>query len=523
MKAEYKRCMKDPVYFTKKYCKVISLDRGLVNFELYPYQEEMFKNFNDHRFNIVLACRQSGKSIASVAYLLWYALFKPEQTVAILANKGATSQEMVGRITLMLENIPFFLQPGCKALNRRSIEFSNNSKIISASTSSSSIRGFSINLLYLDEFAFVKNAEEFYTSTYPVVTSGTTSKIIITSTANGVGNRYHKLWQGAIQGTNEYNSFRVDWWDVPGRDEEWKIQQIRNTSQRQFEQEFGNNFLGTGDTLIDGETLNDLRATDPIKKLEKGSLRIFNKPKKGHEYVLVADCAKGRGQDYSAFNIIDVSSDPFEQVATYRNNKISPYLYPTVIEKYATLYNEALAVIEANDIGHLVAKGLYQDLEYENTYIESAIKADKIGVEMNKKVKRIGCSSIKDIIEEGKLILHDKYTINELNTFEKSGYGYAASDGNHDDLAMTLVLFGFFANSTDFEELADIKLRELLYEQRMRDIEEDLPPFGHIPSNGVRAEVERELREKYPIPDWNLERWDDEPLDGIRHDFSNIF
>ena len=233
---EYARCMKDPSHFATTYCKIISLDEGLVPFELYPYQEKMFSAFDANRFNIVLACRQSGKSISSVAYLLWYALFHTEKTVAVMANKGATAREMLGRISLMLENLPFFLQPGCKALNKGSIEFSNNSRIVAAATSGSSIRGMSVSLLYLDEFAFVENAAEFYTSTYPVISSGTNTKIIITSTANGIGNVFHKIWEGASQGINEFKPFRVDWWDVPGRDESWKVQTIANTSQLQFDQ-----------------------------------------------------------------------------------------------------------------------------------------------------------------------------------------------------------------------------------------------------------------------------------------------
>ena len=210
---EKARCKQAPANFATNYCKIISLDKGLVPFELYPYQEKMFDTFSTNRFSIVLACRQSGKSISSVAYLLWFAIFNPEKTVAILANKGATAGEMLARITLMLENLPFFLQPGCRALNKRSIEFSNNSRIVSAATSGSSIRGLSINLLYLDEFAFVERAAEFYTSTYPVISSGKDTKIIITSTANGIGNIFHKIWEGAVQGTNEFTPFRVDWWD----------------------------------------------------------------------------------------------------------------------------------------------------------------------------------------------------------------------------------------------------------------------------------------------------------------------
>ena len=212
--SEYKKCMDSPAYFAENYCKIIHVDLGLVPFKLYPYQEKMFKHFNDNRFSIILACRQSGKSISSVAFLLWYAIFNPEKVVAILANKGATAQEMLSRITLMLENLPFFLQPGCKALNKRSIEFSNNSRVISAATSGSSIRGMSVNLLYLDEFAFVENASEFYTSTYPVISSGKDTKVVITSTANGIGNQFEKIWTGAIQRVNEFKPFRVEWWDV---------------------------------------------------------------------------------------------------------------------------------------------------------------------------------------------------------------------------------------------------------------------------------------------------------------------
>src|SRR6056300_77380 len=265
---EYARCMGDPAYFARTYVKIISLDKGLVPFNLYPYQEKMFHHFNSNRFSIVLACRQSGKSISSVVYLLWYAIFHPEKTIAVLANKGATAREMLQRVTLALENLPFFLQPGCKALNKGSIEFSNNSRIIAAATSGSSIRGMSVNLLFLDEFAFVERANEFYTSTYPVVSAGKDTKVIITSTANGIGNTYHKIWEGAVQGINEYKPFTVNWWDVPGRDEKWKEQTISNTSQLQFDQEFGNTFFGTGDTLINANTLLSLRARNPINIME---------------------------------------------------------------------------------------------------------------------------------------------------------------------------------------------------------------------------------------------------------------
>ena len=473
---EYAKCMQDPAYFAQKYIKIISLDEGLVPFDLYPYQEKMFKHFRENRFSIILACRQSGKSISSVGYLLWYACFYPEKTIAILANKGATAREMLARVTLMLENLPFFLQPGCKALNKGSIEFSNNSRIIAAATSGSSIRGLSVNLLFLDEFAFVDDDARFYTSTYPVVAAGTSTQVIITSTANGIGNVYHKLYEGAVQGTNEFKHFRVDWWDVPGRDEEWKRQTVSNTSQLQFDQEFGNTFVGTGNTLISPEALLGLISKDPIKYTE--NTRIYKDVEDGHEYMMFVDVAKGRGQDYSTFNIIDVSSRPFEQVAVFQDNNISPLLYPDVIYKYANMYNQAYVIIESNDQGAVVCNGLYYDLEYENVYVESMIKANSIGVTMTRKVKRIGCSNIKDLIEQNKIAIHDAETIIELSTFESRGSSYEASNGNHDDLVMNLVMFAWFTTNQFFNELTDIDVKKLLYSERVRAMEDDIVPVG---------------------------------------------
>ena len=477
---EYQKCMKNPSYFCENYVKVIALDEGLVPFNLYPYQREMFNHFEENRFNVVLACRQSGKSISACAYLLWFALFHSEKTIAILANKGATAREMLSRITLMLENIPFFLQPGSKALNKGSLEFSNNSRIIAAATSGSSIRGMSVNLLYLDEFAFVERAAEFYTSTYPVVSSGSETKVIITSTANGIGNQFHKIWEGAVQGVNEFKSFRVDWWDVPGRDDEWKKQTVANTSQLQFDQEFGNTFFGTGDTLINAETLLGLRASNPKRVLEGGNFLIYGEPVEGHDYIMTVDVSKGRGQDYSTFNLIDISVRSSDQVAVYRNNTISPILFPNIIYKYAKLYNEAYVVIESNDQGSVVCNGLYHDLEYENIHVESSVKANAIGIEINRKTKRLGCSAFKDILEENRISIVDEQTILEISTFEAKGQSYEASDGNHDDLVMNFVMFGYFVSTQYFSDMTDINLKEMLFKQKMQEIEDDMVPFGII-------------------------------------------
>ena len=482
---EYKKCLEDPSYFARKYVKIISLDEGLVPFNLYEYQENMFKHFNDNRFSIVLACRQSGKSISSVVYLLWYACFHPEKTIAILANKGAIAREMLARITLALENLPYFLQPGCKALNKGSIEFSNNSKIVANATSASSIRGLSVNLLFLDEFAFVDNDAQFYTSTYPVVTAGKDTQIIICSTANGIGNVYHKLWEGAVQNTNEFKPFRVDWWDVPGRDKKWKETTISNTSKLQFEQEFGNTFHGRGNTLISADALLAQQSKEPEFVNEK--TLIYKNPEEGHEYIMTVDVSKGRNQDYSTFTIIDVSTKPFEQVAVFRDNNISPMILPDIIYKYAKTYNDAYVVVESNDQGAVVCNGLYYDLEYENVFVESSIKANAIGVTMTRRVKRIGCSGIKDLIEQNKLTIHDAQTIVEMSTFVSRGSSFMAIAPNHDDLMMNLVLFAWFTTTDVFQSLTNIDMKNMLYHERLKEIQDDMLPFGFTTDENVNA------------------------------------
>ncbi len=511
---EYKKCMDNPIYFVETYVKVISLDDGMVPFVLYPYQRKMFEQFQENRFSVVLACRQSGKSISACAYLLWYVLFNPEKTVAILANKGATAREMLNRITLMLENIPFFLQPGSKALNKGSLEFSNNSRILAAATSGSSIRGMSVNLLYLDEFAFVERAAEFYTSTYPVISAGRDTKVIVTSTANGIGNQFHKIWEGSVQEINEFKSFRVDWWDVPNRDEDWKLQTISNTSQLQFDQEFGNTFFGTGDTLVNAETLLNLRAKPAKRYMEGGLLKIYEEPQKDHDYIMTVDVSKGRGQDYSTFTLIDISVRPFAQVAVYRNNTISPLLFPNIIYKYAKPYNDAYVVVESNDQGGVVCNGLYHDLEYENVHVESSVKANAIGIEINRKTKRLGCSAIKDILETNRLTINDDATILEISTFEAKGQSYEASDGNHDDLMMNLVLFGYFVSTQYFSDMTDINLKQMMFQQKMQEIENDVVPFGFIDDGSAAIQQIENQDDPWRIRADETERfvWDNDDL-----------
>ena len=473
---EYMKCSKDPTHFIEQYTQIISLDEGMVPFQLRGYQEDLINFYDENRFNVVLASRQSGKSITSCAYLLWFLLFKPEVTVAVLANKGAIAREMIARIVTMLESVPFFLQPGVKILNKGSIEFANDSKVVAAATSSSSIRGMSINMLYLDEFAFVEDAETFYTATYPVITSGKNSKVIITSTANGVGNMFHKIYESAVHDQSEYKSFLINWFDVPGRDEEWKKMTIANTSEAQFEQEYGNSFLGTGNTLISSNCLLGMRALDA--EWGKEDFSMYKQPEEGHTYVCTVDVAKGRGMDYSTFTIFDTSVQPFEQVATYRNSMISPMLLPDIINKYATAYNNALVIIENNAEGAMVATQLHFDIEYDNVFVQGQTKTEDIGVTMNKKIKRIGCSTLKELLEENRLVLCDRNTITELMTFINKGMSFEAAKGYHDDLVMNCVLFSWFVTTEYFHHLTNHQIKDLLYAEQQKLIENDLLPAG---------------------------------------------
>lgn len=492
---EYLKCSENPVYFIETYCQVISLDEGLVPFKLRGYQSKLIEHYNENRFNVVLASRQSGKSITSCGYLLWFLLFHPEVTVAVLANKGAIAREMVARIVTMLESVPFFLQPGVKILNKGNIEFANDSKLVAAATSSSSIRGLSINLLYLDEFAFVENAEEFYTSTYPVVTSGVNSKVIITSTANGVGNMFHKIYESAVHGNSEYKHFLINWYDVPGRDEEWKKQTIANTSEAQFEQEYGNSFLGTGNTLINSDCLLGLRAVYPL--WEGNGFTMYEKPIEGHTYVTTVDVSKGRGIDYSTFSVFDISSSPLKQVATYRDNMTSPLLFPDIINKYCKPYNESLIIIENNNEGSLVAAQLHYEIEYPNVFVQGQLKAEDIGVTMTKKIKRIGCSTLKELLEENRLEVQDRSTITELMTFVSKGTSFEADRGYHDDMVMNLVMFSWFITTDYFNHLSVLGVKDLLYAETQGMIENELLPPGFF--NVQEADVS--------FVDRNGDRW----------------
>ena len=496
------KCSKDISYFIKTYVKIINLDRGLIDFEMYPFQEDMAKMIDDNRFTVIKTCRQAGKTTTSAAVVLWHALFNESYTVAILANKLSTAREILARVQRAFEYLPKWLQQGVVVWNKTNVEFENGSQIIASSTASSAIRGYSINFLYLDEFAFVPRniQDDFFTSVYPTIISGTNTKVVITSTPNGF-DLFYKIWINSVEGRNEYANFGVNWWDVPGRDEEWKEKTIANTSEDQFRQEFEAEFLGSTNTLISPNVLRSIAFTTPISTHYEGSLSVYKEPVKDGVYFCVVDTARGVGIDASAFIIIDVASVPYEVVACYKNNIIDPLIYPEVIHNVVKNYNEAYTLVEINDNGQQIADILHFDYEYDNIVFTSVKgRAGQVisggfsssvqrGVRTTKQVKRIGCSNAKTMIEKDKIKLHDFNLINELSTFIQKGTSYEADIGSHDDLIMCIVLFSWATNQEFFKDLTDTDFRKKLMEDRDKMINDDVLPFGFIDDGSDIEEI----------------------------------
>jgi hypothetical protein len=498
---EFIKCSQDPVHFIQNYIKIVSLDKGLVPFDMYDFQVDMVRKFDQDRFNIAKLPRQSGKSTIVTSYLLWYVLFNDNVNVAILANKAATAREMLGRLQLSYENLPKWMQQGIVGWNKGSLELENGSKILAASTSASAVRGMSFNVIFLDEFAFIPNhiADQFFSSVYPTISSGKSTKVIIISTPHGM-NMFYKLWHDAERGKNEYTTTEVHWSQVPGRDDVWKEQTIANTSEEQFRVEFECEFLGSVDTLISASKLRTMTYEDPLTSNQ--GLDVYIKPEEGHQYTITVDVARGVTKDYSAFTVIDTSTIPYQLVAKYRNNTIKPLLFPNIIHQVACAYNHAYVLVEVNDIGAQIGDILQFDLEYDNLLM-SAMRGRagqvigqgfsgtkvQLGVKMSTTVKKQGCSNLKQLLEDDKLLLNDYDIISELTTFIQKGQAWEAEDGCNDDLAMCLVIFSWLATSDYFKELHDSDVRARMYKEQREGIEQDMAPFGFV-DDGLGDETE---------------------------------
>jgi len=491
MVQEFMKCAEDPIYFCEKYIKIVHVDDGLIPIELYDYQRDIIDVTTNNRRTCVVTSRQAGKTTTAVCLILHYILFNDHKLVALLANKGDAAREILDRIKTAYEALPKWLQQGVVEWNKGSVEFENGCKILASATSSSNIRGKSVSFLYIDETAFVENWDDFFASVFPTISSGTTTKILLTSTPNGL-NHFYKTCEGAKEDRNGYKHIEVKWQDVPGRDEEWKKETLSamDFDYQKFSQEYECEFIGSSGTLITGSKLKGLVYRDPIQTGQGASMYI--KPMADRNYVCTVDVSRGKGLDYSAFHIIDVTKMPYQQCLVYRDNQISPMDYAHMIQHFCKLYNNAQILVEINDIGEQVSTTLFEDYEYENMlFTENSGRggkrlvagfggqADK-GVRTTKTVKSLGCSVLKLLVENDQLIINDFDTIGELSTFSKKGPSWEAEPGNHDDLVMCLVLFAWLTQQKYFKELTDINTLNNLRDMNEDEVMNDLTPFGII-------------------------------------------
>ena len=489
MVGEFIKCANNPTYFSEKYIQIVHVDHGLIPIKMYDYQKEIVEKITNNRRVAVVTSRQAGKTTTAVAVILHYVLFNEHKTCALLANKGDAAREILDRIKIAYEALPKWLQQGVIEWNKGSVEFENGCKIIAGATSSSAIRGKSISFLYIDETAFVENWDEFFASVFPTISSGKTTKMLYTSTPNGL-NHFYKTCEGAKADTNGFEYVEVPWQRVPGRDEKWRKETLAAMDQdtQKFSQEFECGFLGSSGTLIEGGKLKSLVPRTPVGQTQH--MKVYEKPQKDHTYCCIVDVARGKGLDYSAFQIIDVTEMPYRQVCVFKDNMITPIDYAEIIYRSIKSYNEAYTLVEVNDIGEQVSEVLHYEFEVETLmFTESAgrsgkristgfsKKADK-GIRTTKAVKSVGCNMLKMLVEQDQLILSDFDTINELSTFSRKANSYEAESGCHDDLVMGLVLFAWMTDQMFFKEITNINTVNALRQRNEEELAESMMPIG---------------------------------------------
>jgi hypothetical protein len=481
---EWAKCAADPIYFIKTYVKIVHVDRGIIPFELYPFQERIINAYVNNRKVICKIGRQQGKTQTTAAFFLWFIIFHDVKLVGIMANKAAVAREILSRIQFSYEGLPFWMQPGVKEWNKGSIELSNGSGIITAATSPNAIRGFSVSALYIDETAFIPPniAEEFFTSVFPTISSGKDTRIYLSSTPKGL-NHYHKMWVEAEQGTNGFFPVAAEWHENPSRDEKWRLDQLQTLGELKYNQEVLCQFMGSSKTLLNGATLMALTTVPPI--FIKDKLEYFKQPVKGRNYVITVDTSRGRHLDFSALTVIDITSLPYEVVATYKDNEISPESYPHLIYTIAKSYNDAYVLIEVNDLGEMISSNLFYEFEYENVYFtfKDVLNEGRgyPGIRTTKKVKAIGCATLKSLMEQDQLIINSHKILTEFGVFSQKGASYAADDEEiNDDLMTCLWLFAWLTKQPLFAELTDTNIRSILAKKTEQYIDENMLPFGFI-------------------------------------------
>ena len=518
---EYLKCSKDPIYFAEQYMKVVDPDEGAVTIKLFDYQKEMILSMLNNRFTVIATSRRAGKSTAVCAFILWFVTFHSEKTVAVLSNKGDTSQEILSKIQYAHHELPMWIKQGTDGWHKRSMSLENGSRVIAAATSKDAIRGFHIDLLFLDEAAHIENWQEFYTSVYPTISAAKHSRIVMVSTPKGL-NHFHDFYQQAVEGKNGFHPIKVTWDRVPffKNDPDWynKTLASLNFDVQKFEQEYAVAWLGSSGTLIAGWKLEELRQQTQIPIVDKNGLKQYHTPEKNHSYVCICDVSEGKGLDYSAFHIIDVSYMPYKQVCSFKDNLITPYDYADVILQTCKLYNTAAVLIESNNLGNQIADHLNYDLEYVNVLhtINAGRNGKRIsfgfsnrtefGVRTTKTVKALGCSMLKLLLEQNQLLVVDKETIEELSRFSRKGKSYEAEPGCHDDLVMGLVLFAWLTDQEYFKQMNEVNTLDRLRDKNEEQIMNELIPFGFRDDHNPEEEQDFELLEIQMPESWMFPR-----------------
>jgi hypothetical protein len=516
---ELARCASDVVYFANNYC-VAMTDYGVKKIKLRPYQENVLKDFQDHRFNVFLASRQIGKTVTSAIFIAWYLLFNVDKNVIVLANKGATSAEIIDKIKAVIKGLPFFLKPGIIQNNVMTMRFDNGCRILGQATTKTAAIGFTIHLAYMDEFAHIQPSfiEPFYRSVYPTISSSQISRVIITSTPNGK-NKFYEIYQGAVEKRNEYNALRVDWWQVPGRDEAWKKREIANLgSEELFNQEYGNQFLAGDKLLLGGDALRAMKKT--VKNYEWRELMDFEyedvnyKDLKWHpdfnpdhinsvtdRFVFSVDIADGAGKDFSVINIfklvplsiasirtmkrdrIEDESGMFRlyQIGLYRSNKAAADELAKICEilLFKVFGAEIVKVcLEMNFKGDYFVEKLSKHNDfYEEIFLHTRHNEKtrhlSLGIKIHKHNKLFYCREFRKMVLEKRIVLNEKETFEEMNNFGINNRGGYSSQSGHDDIAMTSVCLVPMLKSDVFSEIVE-EVHDIVEDKTKRVIQKKL-------------------------------------------------
>ena len=502
---ELKKCATDIVYFANHYCTVMT-DEGLRTIQLRDYQVEMLQHFQENRFSICLASRQIGKTICSSIFLAWYVTFNYDKNALVLSNKGATTREILDKANVIIDNLPWFLKPGVLKNDVFNRKFDNGCRIVGSATSKNAAIGFTIHLLFMDEFAHIHHSfiNSFYENVYPTISSSKVSRVIITSTPNGF-NKYYEIWKGATERKNEYSPFRVDWWQVPGRDDEWMRREVSNLgSEEAFNRQYGNQFVASSSLLLDPGTIKRLQQ-DKIEFVHHEfydmddtgvnyknlkwhpDFDTDNSKDDGKYYLFSVDIAEGNGGDYSVCNVFEVDvmdekdfsritspgsfTDFFglKQVAIFRSNEhsIEEFAKIVYVLGFDIFYSENLKmVIEWNMFGSEFIKRLQTIFPQRNEFDEEVIvkfkhrndaRTLKYGLKLKRDNKAIYCQNFKKYCSINKMSISHDQTIHEASSFGKTPSGNYEGQMGNDDLIMTCINASEFFHTIDYSDFVEEK------------------------------------------------------------------